>query len=148
MPTLHSFPDDFSFSCEEGETLLEAARRAGLPLTHVCGGKAKCSTCRVWILDGLENCPDRSEKEEVLAEQLGLDPHVRLSCQLRPSGDLKFRRLVLDETDILLTSQLDGGRNRKAGELKQVAIFFSDIKGFTGISENLLPYDVLHLLNR
>ncbi|KUJ80661.1 hypothetical protein AVO45_06380 [Ruegeria marisrubri] len=148
MPTLHSFPDDFSFSCEDGETLLEAARRAGLPLTHVCGGKAKCSTCRVWILDGLENCPERTGKEADLAEQLGLDPHVRLSCQLRPTGYLKFRRLVLDETDILLTSQLDGGRNRKAGELKQVAIFFSDIKGFTGISENLLPYDVLHLLNR
>ena len=148
MGKLHSYPDDVAFDCEEGETLLEAAARAGLPLTHICGGKGKCTTCRVWVLDGLENCADRTEKELELADKLGLDANVRLSCQLRPEGAVSFRRLVLDETDILMTSQLNRQQQTKAGQLKNVAVFFSDIEGFTGISEQLLPYDILHLLNR
>ena len=116
MGKLHSYPDDVAFDCEEGETLLEAAARAGLPLTHICGGKGKCTTCRVWVLDGLENCADRTEKELELADKLGLDANVRLSCQLRPEGAVSFRRLVLDETDILMTSQLNRQQQTKDTE--------------------------------
>lgn len=148
MPKLTSHPDNIEFECAADETLLSAAIVADIPMTHVCGGKAKCSTCRIWVLNGLEECPERTEEEAKLAERLGLDPRVRLACQLRPTADLEFRRLVLDETDMELASQLNGSRNTKTGELKTVAVFFSDIAGFTPLSENLLPYDVMHLLNR
>jgi len=40
------------FDCAVGESMLKAARRADLPIAHACGGKAKCSTCRMWNLDG------------------------------------------------------------------------------------------------
>lgn len=148
MPNLRSQPDDFSFSCETGETLLEAAIRAGLPMTHVCGGHAKCSTCRVWVLEGLENCSERTSAEAEMAARLDLASGIRLACQMRPEGDLIFRRLVLDDTDMALTSQINRSLPTKAGELKEVAVFFSDIQDFTGFSEALMPYDVMYLLNR
>lgn len=148
MPSLISHPDDVNIELREGETLLEAAIRAQLPLAHVCGGKGRCSTCRVWVLDGLDSCPQRNEREQGLAEQLSLDRNIRLACQLRPNANLEFRRLVLDETDMVMTNQIARDQHNKAGELKDVAVFFSDIIGFTPLSENLLPYDVMYLLNR
>ncbi len=148
MPLLKSNPDGVAFECADGETVLAAALRANLPMTHVCGGKAKCSTCRIWVLEGLAACPDRESAEAKMADQLGLDRHIRLACQLRPTDDVSFRRLVLDETDIALASQIDRDRHSHAGELKTVAVFFSDVADFTRFSESLTPYDVMYLLNR
>jgi class 3 adenylate cyclase/nitrite reductase/ring-hydroxylating ferredoxin subunit len=145
---MKSYPDGIAFECIDGDTLLEAALKTKLPLTHICGGKAKCSTCRIWILEGLEECPSRSEAEETLADKLGLDRHIRLACQLRPTADLAFRRLVLDETDTIIASQINRDRHTNSGELKNVAVFFSDVADFTHISENLTPYDVMYILNR
>src|SRR5690606_34265952 len=96
----------------DGETVLEAAVRANLPLTHACGGRAKCSTCRVWVLDGLAACAPRTEAEQAMATRLGLSDEVRLACQLRPRGDVRLRRLVLDEIDLAMSSQL-GRANAK-----------------------------------
>ncbi|RWA67535.1 adenylate/guanylate cyclase domain-containing protein [Mesorhizobium sp.] len=148
MPTLLSLPDDISIKSALGESVLEAARRADVPIACACGGKAKCSTCRIWILDGADGCPERTALERTLVERLGLGNNVRLACQLRPASDITFRRLVLDETDLRMTSQLLPHRSTSAGELKSVVIFFSDVAGFTHFSETLTPYDVMYLLNR
>ncbi len=148
MPHLKALPDDIAFECETGQTVLEAALKANVPVTHVCGGKAKCSTCRIWVLEGLAACGTREGSEEELAEKLGLDPHIRLACQLRPTADIAFRRLVLDETDMAIASQINRDHHTNAGQLKNVAVLFSDIRGFTEFSEHLTPYDVMYLLNR
>jgi len=148
MAKITSLPDGVEFDAHEGESLLEAALRAELPLTHACGGRAKCSTCRVWVLAGLETCPPRTDAEQALAARLGLGDEVRLACQLRPCGDLRVRRLVIDETDLILSSQLDRPVPTRVGEVREVTVFFSDIVGFTTIAETLSPYDVMYLLNR
>ena len=148
MAKIVSLPDGVEFDANEGETLLDAALRAALPLTHACGGRAKCSTCRVWVLAGLEGCPLRTDAEQALARRLGLGDEVRLACQLRPCGDLRVRRLVLDETDLMMSSQLERSQATRVGEVREVTVFFSDIVGFTTIAETLPPYDVMHLLNR
>ncbi len=148
MPTLRSLPDNVAMDCAPGESVLEAARRAGLPIAHACGGKAKCSTCRLWILEGAEACPPPNEAESALTGRLGLAEGIRLACQLRPSGDLTFRRLVLDETDLRMASQLQRSAATRAGEVKPVVLFFSDVAGFTTFSETLTPYDLMYLLNR
>ena len=83
-----------------------------------------------------------------MAERLRLAHEVRLACQLRPEGELRVRRLVLDETDMMMTSQLDGSAATRSGESKHIAVFFSDIVDFTSLSERLSPYDVMYLLNR
>ena len=148
MANILSLPDDVSFEVAAGESLLDAALRSGLPMAHACGGRGKCSTCRVWVLDGLEACPARTRKEAVLADKLQLTEEVRLACQLIPVGDIRLRRLVLDETDLAMSSQLDRSVATQSGQARDVAVFFSDIAGFTSISEALSPYDVMYMLNR
>jgi class 3 adenylate cyclase len=83
-----------------------------------------------------------------MARRLGLADEVRLACQLRPECELRVRRLVLDETDLMMASQLDRSAATRTGEAKNVAIFFSDIADFTSLSERLSPYDTMYLLNR
>ena len=148
MVKVTSLPDKIDIDVAAGETLLEAALRSGVPFAHACGGRAKCSTCRIWVLDGLKACPRRSADETSMAERLGLADDVRLACQLRPEGELRVRRLVLDETDLMMANQLDRSEAARTGETKYVTIFFSDIADFTSLSERLSPYDVMYLLNR
>ncbi len=148
MTKVTALPDRVDFDVAADETLLEAALRSGVPFAHACGGRAKCSTCRVWVLDGLEACPARNQEEALIADRLRLADEVRLACQLRPAGELRVRRLVLDEIDMMMTSQLVGSAATRCGESKRVAVFFSDIADFTALSERLSPYDVMYLLNR
>ncbi|WP_082616213.1 adenylate/guanylate cyclase domain-containing protein [Ensifer sp. Root278] len=143
-----ALPDQTDFDVTASETLLEAALRSGVPFAHACGGRAKCSTCRVWILSGLEACPNRNAAEASMADRLSLTDEVRLACQLKPQGDLRIRRLVLDETDLMITNQLGATAATRSGEAKHVAVFFSDIVDFTALSEKLSAYDVMYLLNR
>ncbi len=148
MAKVISLPDGVEFEITKEDTLLEAALRANLPLTHACGGRAKCSTCRVWVLDGLDSCLARNDAEQEMADRLGFGKEVRLACQVRSNGNLRIRRLILDETDLAMSSQLERSSATRAGEVRNVTIFFSDIQGFTSISESLSPYDVMYLLNR
>src|ERR1700752_4707143 len=69
-----------------GETILQAALRVGINLTHACGSNARCSTCRTAILEGLENCSARTEAEEEIAEHLQFKPMIRLACQTFLTG--------------------------------------------------------------
>ena len=148
MAKVVSLPDGIEFDAHGGDTLLEAALRADLPMTHACGGRTKCSTCRIWVLDGLDTCPARTEAEQALAGRLGFSDEIRLACQLKPGGDMRIRRLVLDETDLVMSSQLARSAETRVGEVRDVTVLFSDIAGFTAMSEKLSPYDVMYLLNR
>ncbi len=89
MAKVTSLPDKVEFDVAAGETLLEAALRLGVPWAHACGGRAKCSTCRTWVLEGLEACPQRTAEEASMAKRLGLVDEVRLAFQLRPESDLR-----------------------------------------------------------
>jgi class 3 adenylate cyclase/nitrite reductase/ring-hydroxylating ferredoxin subunit len=148
MTKITSLPDNVDFVVNDGETLLEAALRSGVTFAHACGGRAKCSTCRIWVVDGLEACSERTEAEALLAERLGFTSEVRLACQLRPEGELRVRRLVLDETDLMICSQLDRAAATRVGEARNVTILFSDVVDSTTMSEKLSPYDLMYLLNR
>lgn len=150
MPTTFDAPDQIVVDVPERQTLLNAALAAGIPHTHVCGGNARCSTCRVIVLEGLENIDPPNAEERALAERLGLPREVRIACQATVRGPTRVRRLVLDDEDVALVNRM-----RKAkvdmtpiGEEIRVAILFSDIRGFTPFTESLLPYDVIHVLNR
>jgi adenylate cyclase len=132
------------------ETILQASLRAGVPHAHACGGNARCSTCRVQIVDGLDACAPRTDKERELAARLRFAPEVRLACQTTVSADVTIRRLVLDQTDVDLIDMQAAkpGVVEPIGEERSLAIMFADIRGFTPFAEPLLPYDVVHALNR
>jgi adenylate cyclase len=149
MPTVTYVIDHRSAPIEPHETILRASLRAGVPHAHACGGNARCSTCRVQIVAGLDVCAPRTGKEHELAARLRFAPEVRLACQTTVSGDVTVRRLVLDQTDLELIVRpeaLDAAE--PIGEERSLAIMFADIRGFTPFAEPLLPYDVVHALNR
>ena len=73
-----------------GKKLVLAIEDAGVDILHRCGGNARCTTCRVEVLEG-----DPGEMGEVernrLAVESELAPNVRLSCQIHVDQDLKVR---------------------------------------------------------
>jgi adenylate cyclase len=149
MPAVYYLPDDIELNVEDEQTILNASLAAGINHTHVCGGNARCSTCRVVILEGVENVNPRNEKETTLATRLGFDPSIRLACQSTVKGHIRLRRLVLDEEDVDTVERLRDSKMPIAiGEELPIAILFSDIRGFTPFAESLLAYDVIHVLNR
>ncbi len=142
-------PENISVPVTESQTILNALLAAGINHTSVCGGKARCSTCRVMIVEGLACCTSpMSEQEKAVTDQLCLDDHIRLACQTYVSNDITIRRLVLDEHDTQITNQLEDAHSSAVGEEKTLPILFADIRGFTPFTESLLPYDVVHVLNR
>ena len=151
-------PDQRCVTVAPDETLLAASLRAGIPHACVCGGKARCSTCRVMVVDGLDVCTPRSAAEALMAVRLNFVPAIRLACQTRITGDVRVRRLVLDEQDVAISSQFAAAPENRpkpptpdihaTGEERQLAVLFADIRGFTTFAERQLPYDVVHALNR
>jgi len=130
-------------------TILEAMLKAKINHTHVCGGNARCTTCRIYIMDGLSNCLPRNEKEKQLAENLGFPQDIRLACQTKISGNIAIRRAVVDDLDIeIVLKQFGDAPGTKLGQEKDLAILFTDIVNYTEFAEALPAYDVVHVLNR
>ncbi len=149
MPSITFLPDNRKEELHADETILEVAQRSSIPLTHVCQGDARCSTCRIQIIDGIEHVSPRSGPENDIAQRMGFGQDIRLACQAKISGDVTVRRLVLDEEDIETTSLLIRESNSaRIGFEKEVMILFADIRGFTSLADKLFPYDVIHILNR
>jgi adenylate cyclase len=141
--------EDRTAAAAPGETILQASLRAAIPHAHACGGQARCSTCRVQVIEGLDACSPRNDREAELATRMHFSPEIRLACQTTVAGDVTLRRLVLDAEDIKLTAQSSrADAPAPIGEEKRLAILFADIRGFTPFAERLLPYDVVHVLNR
>ena len=146
MPKIDFLPDNKVFEVEPGESILHTATRNEIPHVNACGGEGKCTTCRLLILEGIENCSPETEKEIALKEKAHTTDEFRLACQTTITGDVTVRRLVLNKEDIESVSER--GVSGRLGETKKIAILFSDIRGFTPFSEKLTPYDVVFILNR
>ena len=148
MPRI-TYSNERVVEADAATSILDVSLQSGIPHTHACGGNARCSTCRVLVIEGLEYCSPRNEKETVLAERRCFSPTVRLACQTTVSGDVTLRRLVLDDEDELLVDQeMSGTAPRSVGEERTIPILFADVRDFTAFSEAHLPYDVIHVLNR
>lgn len=127
-----------------GPTLLDISRAFGVPHVSICGGRARCSTCRVRIEDAAE-LPPPTGAEAATLERIRADPTVRLACQLHPHGDMTVTRLVRlpEQTRALVPTTAED-----VGVERTLAILFLDIRGFTALSDARLPYDTVFLLNR
>jgi adenylate cyclase len=152
MLHLYYLPDEQAAQAHSSDTILDCSLNADIPHVSICGGKARCSTCRVFVLEGLEHCSPRNAAEQAIATQLGLEDRIRLACQTQVRGDGKMllRRLTLDREDLeVLDDQIKGRAKPYAiGHEQKVAILFADLRGFTQFSESLPAYDVIYILNR
>ncbi|HUF91227.1 MAG TPA: adenylate/guanylate cyclase domain-containing protein [Candidatus Limnocylindria bacterium] len=128
-----------------GVTILEASRLAGIPHASVCGGRGRCSTCRVAVTGAAEALPPASDDEVRVLRRVGAGPRVRLACQLRPTGDVTVSPLVKPTVSASAGVAAHDPHN---GSEQEIAILFADLRGFTSIAERKLPYDVVFLLNR
>ncbi len=140
-----SYPGGRLVEASPGASLLEISRAAGIPHASVCGGRGRCSTCRVRVSAGLEQQPPASREELRVLHRVGAPPGVRLACQLRPLGELSVIPLLPSTA----TARDSAGRPRHyQGEELEIAILFADLRAFTKFSERRLPYDVVFVLNR
>ncbi|MDQ6965718.1 MAG: adenylate/guanylate cyclase domain-containing protein [Mariprofundaceae bacterium] len=149
MTRVLSETDEKEFPIGQDQSVLEASLGAGIPHTHVCGGNARCSTCRIQVTGGLESCRTRNEAEQAMSHRLGLPDDIRLACQLRIDGDVSLRRLAVDELDTqIIKSQLNRAGGGGLGHEREIAVMFVDLADYTGFAESLPPFDVVHVLNR
>ncbi|WP_170478439.1 adenylate/guanylate cyclase domain-containing protein [Ruegeria arenilitoris] len=126
---------------EKGMTLLEISQANGVPHTALCGGKGRCTTCRIFVEDGGDQLPAPSDIEARSLSAVGAPDGMRLACQVRPTAPLTVFRVF----------RPDGGRGRahaSQGQERQLAVLFLDMRGFTALTAGQLPYDIVFLLNR
>ncbi len=140
-----AYPDGRLIDVVLGTSVLEASRIAGIPHAHVCGGRGRCSTCRVRVRAEIGSLDPPGESERRILRRIGATPNVRLACQLRPRGAVEVTPLLPP-----FAYAADGRRrvDLAQGSEREIAILFADIRGFTGLSEGRLPYDVVFILNR
>ncbi|MDY0871854.1 adenylate/guanylate cyclase domain-containing protein [Dongia rigui] len=130
---------------QSGMTVLEASRSANIPHASVCGGRGRCSTCRVKILKGAAQLPIPSDDERRVLARVGAAPDTRLACQLRPNAPLTVAPLLPAQAG---PQQAHARGDYHSGRELEIAVLFADLRGFTQLSEQRLPYDVVFLLNR
>jgi adenylate cyclase len=128
-----------------GTTLLEASLQHGIPHAHQCGGRGRCSTCRVQIIAGATHLSKPSAAELRVLRRVGAGADIRLACQAVATGPCQI--------DPLLPHTATAGEHLARTALQQgidteIAILFVDLRGFTTLSENKLPYDTVFILNQ
>lgn len=142
----HETGGDRTIVAQTGQTLLAASLAAGIPHTHECGGNARCSTCRVLVIEGARNLSPRDSQELKLAKRLGFSEDIRLACQAKVSGPVRARRLIIDADDIRIAGAANA--SPMAGTETPLAVLHASIREFAQLTKKNLAYDVVHILNR
>ena len=138
-----TYPEGVTIEAPKGMSVLEVSRMARRAHMSVCGGRARCTTCRVQILSAAGELPEPNELEAAALRRIGAPNNVRLACQLRPEVDLSVRPLL--HPSVVTPTHTEFGQ--EFGEEREVTILFVDIRGSTSLAETRLPYDVVFLLN-
>jgi 2Fe-2S ferredoxin len=73
-----------TFECKRGMSILDAAEECGARVGHACGGNLACSTCHVYVEEGLDSLPEVSDKEnDIMDKAFDVRPESRLGCQAK-----------------------------------------------------------------
>jgi adenylate cyclase len=130
----------------KGLSVLEASLRYNVPHASVCGGRARCSTCRIRVIGDCESLPAPSPREAFVLAQVGAtDPSIRLACQLRPTSDLSFFQLFMPS---LVSANALASRPARIGQERYLVSLFVDMRGSTRLAETRLPFDTVFIVNR
>ena len=130
----------------KGLSVLEASLRNNVPHASVCGGRARCSTCRIRIIGDCSALPEPSQREAFVLGRVGTsDPSIRLACQLRPATDLSFFQLFLPHT---MSADGHASNPTRIGQERYLVNMFVDMRGSTKLAEKRLPFDTVFIVNR
>jgi adenylate cyclase len=125
-----------------GWSVLEASRSFHIPHASMCGGRARCSTCRVQVTAGEDDCPTAEPQERATLDRIGAPPDVRLACQLRPEADLSVIPLVRTERPIYRLPPPQRSPER------EIVVMFCDFLNRAELASDHMPQDLLYLLMR
>lgn len=123
-----------------GFSVLEGSLLAGIPHACICGGRARCSTCRIRVAGGQQELPRPSEIERAVLARVQAGPLVRLACQLRPAGDLAVVPLVPPQ---ISPEELRRRTLARGGQERFVVVLVADMRGSTQFALRHLPFDVV-----
>jgi adenylate cyclase len=131
----------------KGMSVLEASLRHKIPHASVCGGRARCSTCRIRVVSDRSKLPQPTGREAFVLESIGVsaNPSIRLACQLRPQSDLSVIPILPASMNAKL---LRKGSRMNIGKERYIVSMFVDMRGSTKLAEARLPFDVVFLINR
>jgi adenylate cyclase len=131
----------------KGLSVLEASLRHRVPHASVCGGRARCSTCRIRVIGDCASLPTPSEREAFVLDRVGTDadPAIRLACQLRPEADLSFFQLFMPHT---MPASAHASQPHRIGQERYLVSMFVDMRSSTQLAENRLPFDTVFIVNR
>jgi adenylate cyclase len=144
MPPVLTHASGRKLTMLPGATVLETLRDNGIPHASVCGGRARCTTCRVMVTQGCDALPEPGPQELAALTRIKASPGMRLACQIRPTESISIMPLFAADA-----SAIDGTvRGGLEGSERLITVVFVDLRGSTTIGEAKLPYDVLFLLNQ
>jgi adenylate cyclase len=123
-----------------GWSVLEASRSFHLPHASMCGGRARCSTCRVQVTAGEDHCPAPARDEQITLHRIGAAPDVRLACQLRPSGNITVVPLVRTALPVYRPPA------RQRNTERDIVLVCCDFLNRQALAGQQLPQDLLYLL--
>jgi adenylate cyclase len=143
-PPVLSYANGRSMPILPGATVLETLRANGIPHASVCGGRARCTTCRVLVTKGLDQLAAPSGLEAKALARIGAPSGMRLACQIRPSAEIAVLPLLPADA-----TAFDGSiRGGLEGSERLITILFVDLRASTAMAERKLPYDTLFTLNQ
>lgn len=87
--------DEVVIEIKEPTNLLELLNANDIGISQSCGGNGICTTCRVYVKEGMESLSERSELELERAEERSFKSDERLCCQAEISGNLTI--IIPDE---------------------------------------------------
>jgi adenylate cyclase len=134
-----SYVDGRTVRVPKGLTVLEASRLYRVPHTSVCGGRGRCTTCRIRVFSQPDDLPEPTGGEQAALKRVSAEAHVRLACQLRPRSDLRL--------SLLLPPGQKPRRPMRGGEEQYLVIMFVDLRGSTRLAEQRLPFDTVFVVN-
>jgi adenylate cyclase len=123
-----------------GWSVLEASRAHRIAHASLCGGRARCSTCRVRVVSGHEHCPPPADEERRTLARIHASDGIRLACQLRPRANVDVVPLV--SAAALPTHETALGPLEREMAVMRVCARWEQA------GRDLLPHDLLHALDR
>lgn len=139
-----TYPDR-TIRAARGFSVLEASLINDIPHAHVCGGRGRCSTCRIRILGDLEGLPAASAAEQAVLERVHAGEGVRLACQLRPTRDIAFVPML---SPYATTLDVHRAGAANSGVERYLVIMFVDMRGSSRLAEQRLPFDTVFIVNQ
>ena len=139
-----TYPDR-TIRVPRGFSVLDASLVNGIPHAHVCGGRGRCSTCRIRVLGDVTGLPVPSAAEQAVLQRVHAAPGVRLACQLRPTRDIALVPMLIPHA-----TAIDARRTEatSSGIERYVVIMFVDMRGSSRLAERRLPFDTVFIINQ